>query len=155
MRGPDVIETAEDARRGVSCAGLARLVLNDFFGFKFPAHLRFMELYLDGEYFEPVSDIAQAEAGDLVWFGRAAPRITLEEFQPVYDSTGHLTNWREYPVTHVGTHLGENETGVQIYHGTHVEGGDAVWPIDKFAEYSRYRKLYGITRLKPEYRQKE
>jgi hypothetical protein len=151
LRGVEAVKTAEDAKRGVNCGGLASLAIKETYGFDIPEHLRFTELYLDQDYFEPV-EFDESQSGDLVWFGRNNSNITPEEFQPVYDDQGFLVNWPKFPVTHVGVNAGQTEGEMQVYHSTPVEKGNVIWPLSRFSEYSRYKKLYKISRLKDDYR---
>jgi hypothetical protein len=136
----------------MNCVSLAHLTTKEVFSFSLPPHLHCAELYLDCTYFEDVPSIENLEAGDLIWFGVDDPRIQPEEFEPVYDN-GQLINWREFPVKHVGVHTGEFEDDDPlVLHATHIERTNAVWPLSRFADYSRYRKIYSVRRLKDDYK---
>jgi hypothetical protein len=107
-------------------------------------------MYLDRDHFEKVEDVETTRQGDLVWFGIEDAGIQPEEFVPVY-LDGALVNWADFPIKHVSLCTGDkDERGRQLLlHATHVGGTNTIWPIDKFAEYRKYRKMYGITRLIP------
>jgi hypothetical protein len=145
---PDRVRSREDAvRYGLNCVSLAHLVLKDLFDYELPAELGCAELYRDQEHFEPVESVGAMQRGDLVWFGVAEPRVQAVEFTPRYED-GQLVNWADFPVKHVAIHTGERRPDHQLLHATYVEGTNAVWSLGKFANYGRYKKLYGITRLK-------
>lgn len=147
--GPDVVKSLEDARQlGLNCIALAHLALRNL-GIKLPARLRCYELFYDRRFFEPVDSPDQAEAGDLFFFGRTNPKVSVENFQPVFED-GYLANWRDFPITHVGINTGETDGELQILHATHIEGTATIWPLRRFSDYSRYQMLYKITRPKDE-----
>ncbi|HSH56032.1 MAG TPA: hypothetical protein VK983_04365 [Candidatus Limnocylindrales bacterium] len=148
-QGPDVVQTPEDAlRKGINCISLAHLALRDIFNYQLTSELQCAEMYLDTHTFTKVNSIADMRRGDLVWFGVDKASIEPEEFIPVYND-GALTNWADFPVKHATVHTGkfDREGNPLLLHSTHVEGTNTIWPLPKFAEYQKYRKLYGITRL--------
>lgn len=149
-QGPDLVRTREDAiRNGINCVSLAHLALKDLFDYKLPSDLMCVELHLDAEHFNKVDKLEDMQAGDLVWFGVENPDIQVEEFTPVY-ANGQLMNWADFPVKHVAVYtggLGENNDYL-LLHSTHVEGTNVIWPLEKFKDYVKYRKIYGISRLK-------
>src|SRR3990167_3284453 len=146
-QGPDVVRSIDDARAGgLNCVALAHLAMQRLFDYHLPPELKCVELYGDRDHFRAVEDIADAQEGDLAWFGLANPQVGVEEFRPVY-SDGQLANWREFPVTHVGVFADVSNGDPRILHATPVEGTNTVLPLSEFAGYKRYERLYGITRL--------
>ena len=150
-RNPDTVRTKEDARNlGINCVSLAHLALKEMFDYELPAELGCAELYLDRDHFRAVEDHEQMAAGDLVWFGRQDAPYHPEEVLLQYDDQGNLVNWREFPVKHVTIFTGETDESADplLLHATYLDGGqNRIWPMSRFADYHRYRKLYGITRL--------
>ncbi len=148
-QGPDVVQTREDALRdGINCISLAHLALKDIFDYQLPSELQCAEMYLDKHRFTQVDGLAEMRRGDLVWFGIDKAAIQPEEFEPIYEE-GALINWSDFPIKHATIHTGEYDIDDNplLLHSTHVEGTNTIWPLPKFAEYQKYRKLYGITRL--------
>ncbi len=145
---PNIVQDREDARRyGINCISLAHLALKDLFNYRLPPGLMCSELYADREHFRQVERLEDMQRGDLVWFGAADPKIELAEFVPQYED-GQLVNWTDFPVKHVAIDTGERGDDYQLLHSTYVEGTNVVWPLAEFENYKRYKKLYGITRLK-------
>lgn len=150
-QGPNKIRSHEDARvNGLNCVALAHLAMKDLFDYTLPQDFQCLELFLDREHFEPIDGLDSMQQGDLVWFGFAEPEVTLEAFVPVYDEQGELTNWKDVALRHVGVFTGERDEDNEplILHATRSAGTTAVWPLQKFQKYRRYRKIYGISRLK-------
>lgn len=151
-QNPDTVQTFDAAlANGINCISLAHLVLRDLYNVNLPTIYRSSELYKDTTYFEDVYDFDSAEVGDLVWLGVANSRVSVENFAPKYKD-GELTNWREFPVKHVAIHTGESSLDGNLLHATAIEGTTTVWPIQKFNDYPRYKKVYGIKRLKAQHR---
>lgn len=149
-QGPDVVRSREDAiRYGINCVSLAHLVLKGLFQYRLPPDLMCSELYLDRQYFDEVPSLEHMQIGDLVWFGIEEPAVAVDEFVPHYID-GQLVNWADFPVKHVAIYTGEIGGGNDylLLHSTHIEGTNSIWPLAKFADYRKYKKLYGITRLK-------
>jgi hypothetical protein len=95
-----------------------------------------------------VGDHDALRLGDLVWFGVEEPAIETHEFQPLYEN-GQLVNWSDFPVKHVAISTGESNDGDPLLlHSTSIAGTNVIWPMSSFATYRRYRKHYGVTRLK-------
>jgi hypothetical protein len=137
---------------GLNCVALAHLVIRDLFGYTLPAQLQALELTLDLEHFEPVPDPERMEAGDLVWFGVDRPHVELAEFVPRYDGD-ELANFRDFPVKHVAVCTDTRDDGDRLLlHASSVDGTNALWPLRKFADYHRYRRIYAIRRLRREFR---
>jgi len=154
-QGPDKALTFDIAlEKGINCISLAHLVLKDLYDVDLPTIYRSSELYKDSTYFEEVGDMGSAMLGDLVWFGVASPRVSVESFVPNYKD-GELTNWSDFPVKHVAIHTGENSTADNLLHATYVGKTTTVWPLQKFNEYPRYKKVYGIKRLKYPHRNQQ
>lgn len=146
--GPDIVRTRESARqKGISCISLAHLALRDLFDYEIPADLQCLELYADREHFYEVDDIQDMQRGDLLWFGLAEPKIAIDDFEPRYVDD-QLLNWSDYPIKHVAVYTGEEAEDYLLLHSTPLEGTNVIWPMSKFADYKRYEKFYGITRLK-------
>lgn len=147
--GPNIIQSKEQAlREGINCVSLAHLALRELYGVVLPGVLMCSELHRDREYFEAVPK-GEMAIGDLVWFGVQNPPIEPDNFVPRYEND-ELTNWRDYGVKHVAVATGEiDETGdALLLHSTNMTGTNTVWPLRLFAEYARYRRIYGVTRLK-------
>lgn len=148
IQGPNRVRSKYDAlRQGINCVSLAHLALKDLFAYQLPPELDCFELYNDHDHFQPVANLENMQTGDLVWFGRQSPKIEPEDFIPMYQD-GHLLNWPEFPVRHIAIYTGEFDEDYLLLHSTEFEGTNVVWPLVKFENYPRYRKLYGITRLK-------
>jgi hypothetical protein len=149
-QGPAQVRSMEDARQnGLNCVSLAHLAMRDMFDQELPPELHCAEMYVDREHFTTVRGIHDMQKGDLVWFGIEDGKIEPEEFRPVYDAHGLLVNWRDFPVKHVtiATGMTDERADPLLLHATHFEGTSVVWPLRKFSEYRRYRRLFGITRL--------
>ena len=149
-QGPHVVQSREDAiRYGINCVSLAHLALKDLFEYELPSELQCTELYMDRDHFDKVENIEDMQTGDLLWFGLQEPLVEAHEFVPHYVS-GQLLNWDDFPIKHVAIYTGETDMDNEylLLHSTHVEGTNVVWPLSKFREYHKYRKLYGISRLK-------
>ncbi len=149
-QGPDMVRSLDDARHnGLNCIALAHLVLKDLFDYELPPEFRCVELYTDREHLEPIESMDDAQTGDLVWFGVEEPAITVEAFVPQY-AGGELLNWADFPVKHVAICTGETnpDDDYLLLHSSREDGVNAVWPMARFGDYRRYRKLYGISRLK-------
>ena len=152
-QNPDMAPTFDIAlAKGINCISLAHLVLKDLYDVDLPTIYRCSELYRDTTYFEDIDDFGSTQLGDLVWLGVANPRVSVENFTPNYKD-GELTNWPDFPVKHVAIHTGENSTADNLLHATYVGKTTTVWPLQKFNEYPRYKKVYGIKRLKAQFRE--
>ena len=148
--GPNIVDTREAAlRKGINCVSLAHLALKDLFEYSLPADLLCSELYNDREHFRSVAKSETTQTGDLVWFGLENPKTEIAEFVPQYRD-GELLNWLDYPIKHVAIHTGERDKqgDYLLLHSTSIVGTNTIWPLRRFANYERYRKLYGFTRLK-------
>jgi len=149
-QGPNMVRSHEDARRGgTNCVAFAHLVLKDMFGELLPERLKCYEMYMDQERFEDVDSTDVMQAGDLVWFGLANPDVSTKEFDPNYLDDGHLENWSDFPIRHVGVFTGEIKEGdPMILHST-WSAGTVIWPLRKFREYDdRYAEVYAIRRFR-------
>jgi hypothetical protein len=147
LRPADVPSLDEAKRRGMNCVVLAHLVMQDLFDYTLPSDLRCTEMFLDTTHFVRTAyhpaDLAE---GDLLWFGKPAPVSAVEEFTPQYDESGHLQNWRDFPVNHVGIYVGQAAGEPQVLHSVAREN-TTVWPLSKFAEIPRYSVVWGSSRL--------
>jgi hypothetical protein len=152
-QNPARVRSRQDALRdGLNCVALAHLVTRDLFGYTLPARLQALELARDRAHFEPVPDPGQMRAGDLVWFGVDRPRVSLDEFVPRYDGD-ELVNGSDVPVKHVAVCAGTWHDGDHLLlHASSVDGTNALWPLLRFREYDRYRRIYAIRRLRQEFR---
>lgn len=145
---PNVVHSRQDAiRHGINCISLAHLALKDLFNHQLLPELGCAELYNDKEDFHPVEDFESMQVGDLVWFGQTNPKIEPEEFVPYYQG-GQLLNWADFPVKHVAIYTGVHNEDYLLLHSTHLEGTNVIWPLAKFSSYERYKRIYGISRLK-------
>jgi hypothetical protein len=150
---PALVRSREDAlREGLNCVALAHLVTRDLFGYTLPAWYQSLELVRDLAHFEPVPDRDRMQAGDLVWLGADRPLVSLDEFVSRYRGD-ELLNFGDFPVNHVaictGTHRGGDHV---LLHASTVDGTNALWPLRKFDNYERYRRIYAIRRLRQEFR---
>jgi cell wall-associated NlpC family hydrolase len=148
--GPNVVDSRESAlRQGINCVSLAHLALKDLFAVQLPSNLLCSELYNDRIYFRTIDRPTNLQVGDLVWFGVANPKITVDEFVPKYND-GELLNWPDFPVKHVAIYTGDQtESGEPLLlHSSASEGTNTVWALGRFTTHARYKELYGITRLK-------
>lgn len=147
-QGPNVVRDKHDAlREGINCISLAHLALRDLFDIRLPPSLMCAEMYLDRQYFTPVSNIEGSQRGDLYWFGIDDPQVQPDEF--VFDyQHGELMNWADFPVKHVALHTGYelHPRNPLLLHAT-FRDNNVIWPLEKFSNYVRYSKLYGISRL--------
>ena len=152
-QNPARVRSRQDALRdGLNCVALAHLVTRDLFGYTLPARLQSLELACDLAYFEPVPDPGHLRAGDLVWFGVDRPRVGLDEFVPHYDGD-ELMNGADVPVKHVAIYAGPCGDGDHLLlHASSVDGTNALWPLPRFRQYDRYRRIYSIRRLRQEFR---
>ena len=58
-----------------------------------------------------------------------------------------------FPVNHVAICTGANDDGDHVLlHASIVDGTNALWPLRRFDDYNRYRRIYGIRRLRHEFR---
>lgn len=154
-QGPeDVRSVAQALKDGINCISLAHLAINSLFGYNLPKELHCSELFTDTIYFDEVDSLTDMELGDVVWFGLEDPPLEVDDYIPEYKNDG-LVNWQEFPVKHAGIYNGESDNDdPYILHSTSIGGTNVVWPLSKFSQYRRYRKLYGIRRLRDEYKYK-
>ncbi len=151
-QNPDVVRTKADAlQHGLNCVSLAHLALRELFNYQLPEHLCCAELFLDRTHFKPIETARQLQAGDLVWFGIQDPHTPPEAVKLHYSTDGALVNWRDFPVKHVAICTGQRDIATAeplLLHATQAEGGGTkLWPISKFQQYARYKKIYAVTRL--------
>jgi hypothetical protein len=152
-QNPARARSREDAlREGLNCVALAHLVTRDLFGYTLPAWYQSLELVRDLAHFEAVPDQASMQAGDLVWLGTDQPLVNLDEFVPRYRGD-ELLNFGDFPVNHVaictGARAGDDHL---LLHASTVDGTNAVWPLSRFDDYDRYRRMHAIRRLRQEFR---
>lgn len=146
-QNPARVRSREEAlRHGLNCVALAHLVIRDLFGYALPARMQALEMVRDTERFEPVPD--GLRAGDLVWFGVSRPAVPVAEFVPRYHGD-ELANFRDFPVKHVAIATG---AGDLLLHASAVDGTTALWPLHRFRDHARYRRIYATRRLRPELR---
>jgi hypothetical protein len=152
-QNPARVRSREDALRdGLNCVALAHLVTCDLFGYTLPARLQALELSRDLTHFEPVPGPERMRAGDLVWFGVDGPRAGLDEFVPQYDGD-ELVNGSDVPVKHVAICTGSrDDRDSLLLHASSVDGTNALWPLRRFGDYDRCRRIYAIRRLRQEFR---
>lgn len=137
---------------GLNCVALAHLVIRDLFGYTLPAKFQSTELSSDLVHFEPVPAVGQMQAGDLVWLGAANPAISLDDFAPRL-SDGKLLNFSEFPINHGAIYAGLNENhDYLLLHASSADRTNAIWPLRKFDDYDRYRRIYAIRRLRQQFR---
>lgn len=147
--GPNLVQTKEQAiRNGINCVSLAHLALRELFDVTLPATLMCSELHRDRNYFKELDVEEERRTGDLEWFGIEDPSIVPSDFVPHYED-GELVNWRDYPIKHVAIHTGEESVdGALLLHSTSITGTNSIWPHSIFKKYRRYKKSYGVTRLR-------
>lgn len=152
-QGPQAVRSVEQAlNEGINCVALAHLVIDSLFEYRLPADLDCFELFTDTFHLDEVASLSDMQDGDLIWFGVEESLTEVEDFVPVFQD-GLLVNWRDFPVKHVGIFTGRSENGEPlILHSTSVEGTNVVWPLSRFNGYARYRKIYGVKRLKTVHR---
>lgn len=152
-QGPrDVPDIELALETGINCITLAHLAVHSLFVYRLPQNLHFYELFTDTTHFDEVDDISKGEIGDLIWFGPNDPNLSTDNFIPLYRGD-ELINWRDYPVRHVGVLQSFSEQGeAQILHATKFAGTNVIWPLGQFQDYDRYQRIYGMRRLRPEYR---
>jgi hypothetical protein len=148
---PAQVPSLEDAYlRGINCTLLARFVQQDLYDYALPAHLMCTEMFYDTEHFTKTNAVEHEalQPGDLVWFGRSASQQLVDEFVPIYNAAGQLTNWRHLPVNHVGIATGETSAnGPVILHAVEKENV-TLWPIEQFKDVRRYSVVWAVSRLK-------
>jgi hypothetical protein len=152
-QNPARVRSRQDALRdGLNCVALAHLVTRDLFGYTLPARLQSLELVRDLAHFETVADAGTMRVGDLAWFGVERPVVGLDEFVPRYDGD-ELMNGSDVPVKHVAICAGARDDGDRLMlHASSVDGTNALWPLRRFRDYERYRRIYVIQRLRQEFR---
>ncbi len=148
LRPGEVPDLGSAQQKGLNCVVLAHLALKDLFGYTLPPDLRCTEMFLDTTHFTRTDyDAATVRRGDLLWFGTPAPAEVIDSFEPSYDQSGHLQNWQDFPVNHVGVFLGKTATGeAQILHSAAGEN-TAVWSLEQFGAVPRYQQNWGMSRL--------
>jgi hypothetical protein len=151
-QGPDRVRSRKDALSGgLNCISLAHLIIRDLFGYVLPATYQCIELSTDQEHFISIPSAGLMRPGDLVWFGVADPAASIADFVPHFEN-GRLANFNEYPINHVAIYTGVCErSDYLLIHANQVDQTNAVWPLRDFQDYDRYRKVYAIMRLRPEY----
>ena len=152
-QNPARVRSRQDALRdGLNCVALAHLVTRDLFGYTLPAWFQSLELARDRTHFEAVPDPEPVQVGDLVWFGVDQPCVGLDEFVPQYDGD-ELVNGADVPVKHVAICTGSRDDGDSVLlHASSVDGTNALWPLRRFSDYDRCRRIYVIRRLRRELR---
>ena len=152
-QNPARVRSRQDALRdGLNCVALAHLVTRDLFGYTLPARLQSLELARDLAHFEAVPDPERMRVGDLVWFGVDQPSVGLDEFVPQYDGD-ELVNGSGVPVKHVAIYTGSrDDSDSLLLHASSVDGTNALWPLRRFRDYDRCRRIYAIRRLRQELR---
>ena len=150
-QGPDKVRNYADAARdGVNCVSLAHLVMKDAFGESLPPDLFFYEMFSDTERFAPVTGLSGMQPADLVWLGHGNPKFEIDEFTPEFVD-GHMTNWDDSPIKHVGVFTGEvKDDEPMVLHACWYVGRTAVWPLSEFSQYPKYERVYGVSRYIPE-----
>lgn len=147
-QNPNSVRSRQDAiQYGINCVSLAHLALKDLFDYQLPPELDCFELYTDKEHLQPVANLAEMQTGDFVWFGWPNPKTKPEDFIPIYRD-GQLLNWTDFPVNHVAIFSGDVMEDYMLLHANHIDCTNAIWPLARFSQYERYRKLYGINRLR-------
>ncbi|MCX8009044.1 MAG: hypothetical protein N3A54_05095 [Patescibacteria group bacterium] len=112
---------------GINCQGLLHLVYNDIFGIHLPSYLRSKEIFEDEIFFRNVSRESQPIIGDVYLFGRE--------------------NLQDMRKLHIAVVCNINPN-ILLIHATPLVSGVAVWQLEKFFSYERYKVLYGIKRWK-------
>lgn len=124
--GPDV--TNVSPTDGVNCQQLTHMVLATLFQVRLPAEMKSKEFFEDQEYFTSVS-VREATVGDVFIFGEP------EE--------------NDYRRFHLAVFIDQDSDGsALLIHANSVDRQVSLWPLDKFSQYPRYGKLYGVKRLK-------
>lgn len=147
--GPNVIRTIDDARSfGINCVALAHLVVKDLFDVELPSELDCYELYTDRLYSSFYKSSSNLLFGDLVWFGTVTGHTAVDSFKPEYEQTGNITNWRRFPINHVGVCIAAEPNDVPlILHASRVVGTNSVWSLDDFSKHRYYRQIHGLSRI--------
>jgi len=126
---------------------LAHLALGQLFDRQLDPRLHCYELFQDHERFASVG-LDDMRPGDLVWFGYRDPKVPLQDFEPEYNDSGYLMNWQDFAVNHVAIYTGSGPDGeALLLHASPTDGTNAVWPLDRFAEHTRYGQVYRVSRL--------
>jgi hypothetical protein len=147
-QGPHQVRSRVDALRyGINCVSLAHLALRALTGHSLPPELLCYEMFRDTGKFKDLS-VNDIQEGDLVWFGRRNPAISIDHFVPTFNENGYMTNWSDCGLTHVAIATGEAAVGDPLLlHASPVEGTTVVWPLSRFAEHPKYREIYRVARL--------
>lgn len=147
-QGPDRASSIERALEdGLNCVSLAHLAIRLTFDFKLPSDLYCLEMFQDEEHFEDVPSVRDARRYDIVWFGVDKTDAQLEEFEPIYDKSGQITNWSQSPIKHVGVIYEPDTNDPLVLHSTSRTGTNSLWRLSQFAEHKRYKKVHGIRRF--------
>ena len=134
---------------GLNCISLAHLIIRDLFGYVLPATYQCPELSTDQEHFMFIPSASLMRPGDLVWLGVADPAASIEDFVPRFEN-GRLANFHEYPINHVAIYTGVYDHGdYLLIRANQADQTNTVWPLRAFEDHDRYRKVYAITRLRP------
>jgi len=127
-----------DNAPSLNCISLMHRVYKEEFGAKLPIGLWAKETLEDTEViFETVQD-GSLQTGDVFVFGARDPELRRRD-------PGNS------PVFHLALYTGQrNETGDPfLLHTTDLNGSSSViWPLSKFARFSRYEKLHAVKRLR-------
>lgn len=146
-RGPQEVRSIEDAvANGANCVALAHLAIGTAV---LSPKLHCFEMVGDRQRFETVKDLNDLRPADLFWFGQDVPEDVLAAFEPQYNQDQWLLNWQDNPVNHVAIFTGYRDHGGEplLLHASPEDGRNAIWPLAKFAQYPRYKKLWRVSRF--------
>lgn len=127
-KGPDKALDLTTARReGANCQAFAHLIQAEL-GSPLPLDALSKEIFEDDSRFSSVS-LDEIEGGEIFLFGREQEKDPRKLHKAVY------------------TGLRDEGGDPLIIHSNGVDGKSSMWPLRRFAEVERYKKLYAIKRI--------
>ena len=117
---------------GINCQLFLHLMYEQEFGVSLPIGMYSQELYEDMTFFRNLSEGERLMRGDLMMFGPP-----------------NLKDMKRLHMTFVSGEF-DAQDNPYILHCTSTGNGVQVWPLEKFARYDKYGKLYAKRRLRPE-----
>lgn len=147
--GPDVVSSIETAlTKGINCVSLAHILLSDFYHVHLTSNFKCIEMFYHNNFLRNITDEEEFVLGDILFFGKEGLTELFANYIPRYNE-GTLVNGSDFPGLHVGIYTGNKttETIPLIIHASFIDKGVSVWPLDKFLQYPRYKKIYAVKRL--------
>lgn len=131
--GPDAISSMSHIlERGLNCQALVHLIYQHF-GLNLPKELLSAEVFADEDLFQslPWDDPEQLQALDIFLFGGENDDFDTKKL-------------------HLAVYTGEQdeEANPLLIHANSVEQKISIWPLKEFQQHWRYRKIYGLRRLR-------